>query len=122
MYRKTHRIAFYTLLLAVYGVFFSVESFFNFEGQLNAKEILQYSSSTHNHPEFFKAMPLRSSATHKVRLNKRFHQEDIAPVSVFSIEAPIVRVIPRVMNFCGIVPLPSVTVVHHPLRGPPVVA
>lgn len=123
---KSHRIAFYLLLLAVYSVFFSVESFFNFEGQLNAREILSYSSfvkAPDNHPKIFKAMPLRSSSTHKVRLNKRFHKEDIAPVPmVFNVEAPVVRLIPRVLDYSGITPLPSVTMVHHPLRGPPVVA
>ncbi|MBS1663000.1 MAG: hypothetical protein JST68_18295 [Bacteroidetes bacterium] len=123
---KIHSIAFYTLLLAVYGVFFSVESFFNFEGQLNAREIFKYSSFVHasqDQPEqLFKATPLRSSSTHKVRLNKRFHQEDIAPFPVFSVEAPVVRLIPKVLFYHSIVPLPSVAEVHHPLRGPPVVA
>jgi hypothetical protein len=125
MYRKAHTIVFYTLLLLVYGIFFSVESFFNFEGHSNAKDIFRYSSFIHfsgNHRSVVKTTPLHSSSIHNIRLNKRFHQEDISPCPVFSVAVPESYSIPQVLGFCRAIPLPSITVTQHRLRGPPVVA
>ena len=125
MQKKIHRLAFYTLLLAVYGIFFSVESFFNFEGQINAKDIFKYSSFVHfsgNHVHVVKTRPLQSSSAHNIRLNKRFHPEDITPVTVLYIEVPVSHLIPTVIGSYVLIPLPSIAVNHRPLRGPPVVA
>ena len=125
MQKRIYKILFYTLLLAVYGTFFSVESFFNFEGQINAKDLFKYSSFVHfsgNHRQVIKTTPLQSSSSHKVRLNKRFHQEDIAPCPLITIIAPAERVIPQMLSLHRIVPLPSVPLTHLRLRGPPVVA
>jgi len=41
MNRRIHKILFYTLLLGVYAVFFSVESFYNYEGQSQGKNIFR---------------------------------------------------------------------------------
>jgi hypothetical protein len=125
MKKRIHKILFYTLLLSVYGVFFSVESFFNFEGQVNTKEIFKYSSFVHSSASpqtVVKASPLQSSSSHHVRLNKRYHQEDITPCPLISVPAPLLPVIPRVLGACTVLLLPAVTVAHHRLRGPPCVA
>jgi len=125
MKKRIHTALFYTLLLSVYGVFFSVESFFNFEGQVNTKELFKYSAFVHfsgNHQSVIKTPPLQSSSKHNLRLNKRYHQEDIAPCPLISVAPPVLPLIPRVLGSYSIVPLPSIAVVHRPLRGPPVVA
>lgn len=125
MKKRIHKILLYTLILSVYGVFFSVESFFNFEGQVNAKDLFKYSSFVHfsgSHQHSIRTTPLQSSAKHNVRLNKRYHQEDVTPCPLISVAAPVLPLIPRVLGSYSIVPLPSIAVVHRPLRGPPVVA
>ncbi len=45
MKKRIHKMFFYTLLMGVYGVFFSVESFYNFEGQPDAHGQLRYGRS-----------------------------------------------------------------------------
>jgi hypothetical protein len=123
MRNRLHKTIFYTLLLAVYSTFFSVESFYNFEGQINAKEIFRYVSLTQQHrPRVIGTTPLHGSSLHKIRLNKRFHQEDMPPCPVFSPAAPIANV-PAVNGpvYRDAV-LPSIALLSYPLRGPPVVA
>lgn len=125
MKQRIHTALFYTVILSVYGVFFSVESFFNFEGQVNAKDLFKYSSFVHfsgSHQHAIRTTPLQSSSKHNVRLNKRYHQEDITPCPRISVPAPVLPLIPRLLGSYSIVPLPSIAVVHRPLRGPPVVA
>jgi hypothetical protein len=125
MQKRIYKIFFYTLLLAVYGIFFSVESFFNFEGHVDAKAFFKYSTLVQapgNHQHVAKASPLQSSSSHKIRLNKRFHQEDIALCPVITVATPEERIIPRVLGAYLATPLPSVMVAHLRLRGPPVVA
>ncbi|HEY4285499.1 MAG TPA: hypothetical protein VGN00_00250 [Puia sp.] len=125
MKKRIHKILFYAVLLSVYGVFFSVESFFNFEGQVNTKDLFKYTAFAHfsgNHQSVIKTTPLQSSSRHNVRLNKRYHQEDIAPCPLISVATPVLRIIPKVLGSYSIVPLPSIAVVHRPLRGPPSVA
>jgi len=125
MKKRIHTALFYTLLLSVYGVFFSVESFFNFEGQVNAKDLFRYSSFVHfsgSHQQAVCTTPLQPSSKHNFRLNKRYHQEDIVPCPLISVAAPVLPLIPRVLGSYSIVPLPSTAGIHHPLRGPPVVA
>lgn len=126
MQKRIYKIFFYTLLLAVYGVFFSVESFFNFEGHTDAKAFFKYSTLVQfsgNHQQVVKASPLQSPLKHKIRLNKRFHQENIAILCpVITVAVPEERIIPRVLGAYLTTPLPSVLVVHLRLRGPPVVA
>ncbi|MBS1604828.1 MAG: hypothetical protein JST42_19340 [Bacteroidetes bacterium] len=125
MQKRIYKIFFYTLLLAVYGVFFSVESFFNFEGHTDAKALFKYSTLlrlSDDHQQVVKTSPLQSPGKHKIRLNKRFHQEDIALCPVITVAAPEERIIPRVLGAYLTVPLPSVQVVHLRLRGPPAIA
>jgi len=125
MQKRIYKIFFYTLLLAVYGVFFSVESFFNFEGHTDTKDLFKYSTLAQisgNHQQVVRTSPLQSSGKHKIRLNKRFHQEDAVPCPVIAVAAPEERIIPRVLGAYLAAPLPSVLVVHLRLRGPPVVA
>jgi len=125
MQKRIYKIFFYTLLLAVYGVFFSVESFFNFEGHTDTKDLFRYSTPVQvsgNHQQVVKTSPLQSSGKHKIRLNKRFHQEDIALCPVITVAPPEERIIPRVLGAYLTVPLPSIPVVHFRLRGPPPVA
>jgi hypothetical protein len=123
--KRIHTILFYALLTAVYGVFFSVESFFNFEGQIHAKELFAYSSITQaaaKAPGVARTLPLSSSSSHAIRLNKRYHRENIPSCIVFSVEAPVRYVTPQALMLYRNSPLFSSVVVHHPLRGPPVVA
>ena len=125
MAKRINKLLFYTLLVSVYGIFFSVESFFNFEGHINAKDIFSYSSITHisgQRENVVKTAPLQSSSSHKVRLNKRFHQEDIALCPIFYVAAPELYVTPRVLGSFRAFVLPAVTVTHYRLRGPPFVA
>ena len=125
MRKRIYTILFYTLLTAVYGVFFSIESFFNFEGQIHAKELFAYSSITQaaaKAPGVARTLPLSSSSSHAIRLNKRYHRENIPPCIVFSVEAPVRYIAPQTLVLYRNSPLLSAVVVHHPLRGPPVVA
>ena len=125
MQKRIYKILFYTLLLAVYGIFFSVESFFNFEGHSDAKAVFNYSTLVQipgNHQQVVKSNPQQSPGKHKIRLNKRFHQEDIAPCPAITVAAPEERIIPVVLGAYQTAPLPSVRVACPRLRGPPVAA
>ena len=124
MTKKIHKLLFYTLLLSVYGLFFSVESFYNFEGQLNTAAFFKYTRAqlAKNGQSVVKASSSHSSPTHNFRLNKRFHQEEISPCPVFQVAAPESYVIPRVLGSYRTIILPIVTLIHRPLRGPPSVA
>jgi hypothetical protein len=125
MVNRTYRIVFYTLILSVYAVFFSVQSFYNFEGNSNSQEVFSHYSifhATHSGSMLAKARPLRSSTGHKTRLNKRYHQENILPCEVVSIVIPE-RYIPlQTPDFSRKTVLPSPILVNYTLRGPPVVA
>jgi hypothetical protein len=124
MKKRIHKLLFYTLLLSVYGVFFSVESFFNFEGQTNARAIFGQATLLKGAAgsNVVKPSPLNSSSGHNFRLNKRFHKEDISLCPIICIELPGLRIIPLVLCLYRSVPFPSVQLIHYPLRGPPVVA
>jgi hypothetical protein len=125
MQKRIYKIFFYTLLLAVYGVFFSVESFYNFEGHTDTKALFKYPNlgqSSGNHQQELKSNPQQSPGKHKIRLNKRFHQEDIAPCPAITVAAPEERIIPVVLGAYQTAPLPSVRVTCPRLRGPPVAA
>jgi hypothetical protein len=125
MNKKIHKALFYTLILGVYGIFFSVESFYNFEGQPNGKESLRYVVNFSSAPysqTVVKKSPLQSSASHGFRLNKRFHQENIPPCPIFSLAAPERNIAPLRLGFCGTRTLPTVAIVHYSLRGPPTIA
>ena len=123
MDKRIHKVVFYTLLLAVYSAFFSVESFYNFEGHLDAKAF--FTAPVHflgDHQQVVKKAPLPSSSSHKIRLNKRFHQENIAPCPMIAVAAPQERIIPIALGAYKTLPLPAVQVAHLRLRGPPSVA
>jgi len=123
--KKTYQVGFYILILSVYTVFFSVQSFYNFEGNSNSQEVFSHYSilhATHGSGALAKARPLRSSTGHKTRLNKRYHQENILPCEVVSIVIPA-RYIPlQTPDFSRQTVLPSPILVNYTLRGPPVVA
>jgi hypothetical protein len=125
MKRRIHRALFYTLLLGVYGIFFSIESFYNFEGQPNGRGDLHCSANflpvSHNQT-VVKNAPLHSSTSHGFRLNKRFHQENIPPCPIFSLAAPERSIAPLRLGFYGTRTLPSVAIFHYSLRGPPTIA
>jgi hypothetical protein len=114
MNKQTHKILFHALLFCVYVVFFSVESFYNFEGQPQDKAVFRYS--------VVKSTPLHSSTCHGFRLNKRYHPEVISPCPVVSPEAPKWRHIPVRLGSPGDRLLPDLAIIHYSLRGPPAAA
>jgi hypothetical protein len=125
MKKRIHSIFFYALLLGVYGTFFSVESFYNFEGQPDGKGLTRSQAFTrpgiHNQPAF-KNTPTPSSASRGFRLNKRYHQENIPPYPIFSLAAPERRIAPLRLGFDNTGMLPAIAILHYSLRGPPTAA
>jgi hypothetical protein len=109
-----HKALFYTLLFCVYGIFFSVESFYNFEGQPNVKADFRCSA--------VKSTPLHVSASYGFRLNKRYQQEDIPPCPINSPAAPerCIELVRFGSPWDGA--LPAVAIIHYSLRGPPAAA
>jgi len=125
MKKSIHRAFFYTLLLGVYGIFFSVESFYNFEGQPNGKEVAWqqvFARPGFNNQPANKNTSSPSSASHGFRLNKRYHQEDIPPYLIFSLAAPERGIAPLRLGFDKTGMLPSVAIFFLSLRGPPTAA
>jgi len=123
MTKRIHKYFFYTLLTIVYGVFFSVESFYNFDGHSGAKKESAPSAA------FYalgngqaRTSPLPIAKPHGMRLNKRYHQANFPPCPIFRIEPPVVYVAPQILGALPIRPLPTVTLVSSQLRGPPVAA
>jgi hypothetical protein len=126
MGKRLHRLSFYTLILAVYGIFFSIESFYNFEGHSEAREIIRHSSYLNElsdqagvktvHSHFPNSHPIR------LRLNKRYHQEDIQLCTVYTVVAPVITVRPYELGMYPLSPLPAVPFDHPKLRGPPFAA
>ncbi len=57
MQKRIHTLLFYTLLLSVYAGFFSVESFFNFEGQSEGKELTRQAFLLSKNQPSFKNLP-----------------------------------------------------------------
>ena len=109
--KRIYKLLFYALLCGVYGIFFSVESFYNFEGQPNAKQGFGYS--------VVKNTPLHSGASPGFRLNKRYHQEDIPPCPILSPVTPERCITPVRIGSDSNDVLPSVAIVHYSLRRPP---
>jgi hypothetical protein len=102
------------MLLCVYAAFFSVESFYNFEGQSRSKEGFGYS--------VVKNIPFHSTTSHGFRLNKRYHPEVIPPCPIVSPEAPHWWLTPVQLGSPGDHPLPDIAILHYSLRGPPAAA
>lgn len=124
MSKRIHTYLFYTLIVVVYGVFFSVESFYNFEGHSDAKKLLSHASLV-RHSDGTRSVSTSSSrfpSTHTIRLNKRYQQENYIPCSVFRIEMPVCYVEPRKPGAYPVCSLPFVTIDHSFLRGPPIAA
>ena len=123
MGKRIHKLSFYALIVAVYAIFFSVESFYNFEGHSEAREIIKYSSFVQCASVIpgVKAAVLSHPAPHRIRmrLNKRFHQEDFSPCQVYEVSAPVMDLTPGETGTFPIALLPSVSPVHPQLRGPP---
>lgn len=119
-----HKLLYYILLLGVYGIFFSVESFYNFEGHSNASAIIRYASLVTGHDKdvsVARTTPLHSTSRHSIRLNKRFHQEDMPPCPVVSPVVPELLLAPIVLGSYCRTDLPKPALFHRPLRGPPAV-
>ena len=123
MKKRIHKLFFYTLLVGVYGIFFSVESFYNFEGQTNARDIMLAAHISHQAKDgaIARTTPLHSSSSHSLRLNKRYHQEDIPPCPVLAPLAPVVILTPLVLGSHRSAGLSDLTVLHRTLRGPPAI-
>src|ERR1700744_4118684 len=101
MKKRLHKLLFYTLIFGVYGIFFSVESFYNFEGHSNASEIIRYASLVNGHENMVssaRTTPLHSTSIHSIRLNKRFHQEEIPPCPVLTPVLPEFVLTPLVLG------------------------
>jgi hypothetical protein len=126
MVKKAHSILFHTILLSVYAVFFSVQFFFNFDGPGPTSPQSIFTTAAFAHHPYgtltAKTGPLHSTTSHKVRLNKRFHQENITPCTVLSVEAPEQYITRETLGDCRSIDLPFTIPVHRLLRGPPVVA
>jgi hypothetical protein len=124
MKKRIHKLFFYTLLIGVYGIFFSVESFYNFEGQNNVRDIMLAAHISHQAKggPIARTTPLHSSSTHSLRLNKRYHQEDIPPCPVLAPPAPVVILTPLVLGLHRSIDLSDPARLHRTLRGPPAVS
>jgi hypothetical protein len=122
MARKINNTLFYTLLLSVYAIFFSVQFFYNFDGQSEVKKGVSIAKSAPSHSTSAHSTSAHSPSSHTIRLNKRFHQENMAPCTVLSVDAPRQYIIRATLEHYRDVFLPSFFPVYHPLRGPPVVA
>lgn len=124
MSKRIHKYLFYALIAVVYGVFFSVESFYNFEGHSDAKKILSHASRV-RHEARDRGVSTSSAqfpAAHSIRLNKRYQQENFPPCPIFRVEMPVSYVEPRRPVVYSVWPLPFITVDHSSLRGPPIAA
>jgi hypothetical protein len=122
MRKRLHKLLFYTLLLGVYGIFFSVESFYNFEGQTNARDILEYANLVRvqqQHGPVARTVPLHSASSHGIRLNKRYHQEVISTCPIYSPVRPEYALTPLTRVCYRPADLTEPTLLYRPLRGPP---
>jgi hypothetical protein len=125
MKKRLHKLLFYTLLFGVYSIFFSVESFYNFEGHSNASDIIRFASLLDGHQKeahVARTTPLHSTAAHSVRLNKRFHQEDVPPCPILSPALPEYVLAPVALGCYCRTGLSKPALLHRPLRGPPTLA
>jgi len=109
--------------MVVYAAFFSVQFFFNFDAFPNSQTLCKICPFFHNSPDreaaVAKSSPLHSSPLHKIRLNKRFQQEDMPPPSIVSIVVPE-RYIPlRTPDYSKRLFTPTFVPDNNPLRGPP---
>ena len=122
MRKRLHKLLFYTLLLGVYGIFFSVESFYNFEGQSNAGDILRYASLVRVqqlHGSIARSTPFHPASYHGIRLNKRFHQEAVPSFPLLSPVRPEYSLTPLTRVCYRPAGLTKPTLLYRPQRGPP---
>lgn len=123
MVERLHKLAFYTLILAVYGIFFSIESFYNFEGHSEAREIIRYTTFLHSASTESGIQASHVNYPHsnktRLRLNKRYHLEEFSPCTVYEAPAPLIIMVPGELGAYALRPLPSVPLFHPQLRGPP---
>jgi hypothetical protein len=124
MKKRIHKLFFYTLLVGVYGIFFSVESFYNFEGQTNVRDMMTFAAHISHQAKdsaISRTTPLHSSSSHTIRLNKRYHQTDmppcpvLAPAATFSILPPLTQSLYRSVDHS------DPALLHRTLRGPPAI-
>src|ERR1700754_2609689 len=98
MKKRIHKLFFYTLIIGVYSVFFSVESFYNFEGQTTVRDIMGFTAPGNKQTPVATTAPLHSSYCHTFRLNKRYHQENIPPCPVSAPQPPAIVLTPLVLG------------------------
>jgi hypothetical protein len=122
MRKRLHKLLFYTLLLGVYGIFFSVESFYNFEGQTNAGEILRFATLARvqqQHVASARSTPFHPAFYHGIRLNKRFHREVVPSCPLLSPTRPEYALTPLTRVCYRPAGLAEPTLLYRPQRGPP---
>jgi hypothetical protein len=122
--KRIHKYLFYTLIAIVYGVFFSVESFYNFEGHSDASKLLSHVSlvrHTDNHRSVSTSSS-QSPSAHSLRLNKRYQQQNFTPCPVFRTEGPVCYRVPGTPVVRPVCTLPFVAIDHPAFRGPPAAA
>ncbi len=123
MHKKLHKLLFYTLLVGVYGIFFSVESFYNFEGQTDVKIILAHASvikvNQRSNRLCAGTVPQRSASSHGLRLNKRYHQEVICTCPLLMPERPECFLTPLMPACYRSAELTRPALLCQPQRGPP---
>jgi hypothetical protein len=119
---KLHKMLFYTLVLGVYGIFFSVECLYNFEGQGSSTNYLHFVSIAREGArtgQTFQNLPVHSSASRSLRLNKRYHQEEAPPFLFLSPALPEYTMAPSTPGCYCQTALPEPAFLNRPLRGPP---
>jgi hypothetical protein len=124
MKKRIHKLFFYTLLVGVYGIFFSVESFCNFEGQTNGQDFIRFAAHICQHAKdghVARSVPLRSASSHNVRLNKRFYQADMPPCPVLAPQSPLSLLSPLVLGSRRSNDLSELAALYRALRGPPAI-
>lgn len=114
MKQAKNKLWFYAMICCVYGIFFSVESFYNFDGGKSRTETCQTS--------VVKNTPTHPGATHGFRLNKRYHPEYNPPCPICSPDRPERRLPMLRLSLPGCGALPEIAIVHYSLRGPPTLA
>ncbi|HET6254127.1 MAG TPA: hypothetical protein VFE32_08640 [Puia sp.] len=126
MVKRIFDIAFHALLITVYAIFFSVQFFFNFDCSTagNAQNFLKhFSGKPHSKsPAGVVTQASDHSSSRAMRLNKRFHQENIPPCEVLAVNSPKPYIIRRLVGPYRNHFLPSVTPAHRLMRGPPCLA
>lgn len=123
--KRTYSAFQYALLLAIYGIFFSVQFFFNFESLAHAEALPSYGISSHTpsgHARFNEKKQHQPASKTAVRLNKRFQQEEMTPCEIVSVPAPVQYITVKSLGHYENVLRLFIFPISQPFRGPPVAA